>query len=122
MAKMLQAYFQTEDDALQAKDELIKLEAEKIEIGTREGHGEGSIPLAAPLLAGNGTAGGTGLTGAAGGTGGTGAPLFVLGAVDRETGGERKRDYPTVLSAEISEAHYDEAVESIKMNKGHIDA
>jgi hypothetical protein len=26
------------------------------------------------------------------------------------------------LSAEISEAHYDEAVESIKMNKGHIDA
>jgi hypothetical protein len=121
MTKMLQAYFQTEDDALLVRDELIKLEAKKIEIGNRDGHEEGDIPLAAPLFVGNSSLGGTGATGAAGGSGGTAAPLFGLGALDAETN-KRNRDYPTVLSAEISESHYDEAVESIKMNKGHINA
>jgi hypothetical protein len=121
MTRMLQAYFQTEDDALQVKEELIKLEAEKIEIGNRDGDGERSIPLAVPLFSGNSTMGGMGVTGATGGTGGSTTPLFALGALDADTSG-RDRDYHTVLSAEISEAHYDEAVESVKLNKGHIEA
>jgi hypothetical protein len=85
-------------------------------------HDKNAAGLFSDRFLGNSSLGGTGVTGAAGGSGGTAAPLFGLGAANPEIGGERNRNYPTVLSAEISESHYDEAVESIKMNKGHIDA
>jgi hypothetical protein len=113
MSRKLQAYFQTEDEAMSVKDQLIKYNATNVEIGYLEDNGsEDRIPLAVPIVTG-----GTSYV-----NNGVMAPNPVSAAAAMGQGQEDQFNiYRSVLSGEISEGSYDEAVDLILSNGGHIE-
>jgi hypothetical protein len=113
MTKKLQAYFKNEDQALNVKVKLMQYELSHIEIGEAEGTFNGKVIPAIPLIGGaNNTLG----------SGGVGIPGGVLATgyiFNPES--EPSAEHHTVLSGEISDEHYEEAVELIQHNQGYID-
>jgi hypothetical protein len=109
MSRKLQAYFQTEDDALSVKDQLIKYNATNVEIGYLDDKGsEDTIPLAVPIVTGGVSYVNNGVM----------APVPVAVGQGQE---DQYNIYRSVLSGEISEGSYNEAVDLILSNGGYIE-
>jgi len=116
MAKKLQAYFQNEDKALIVKNKLLPLEVTHMEIGdtgwsAEEGH---LLPLIGSTTNGNGTG-----TNMAGGMGASG--VFPGGFFAGINGSHDQRDYPIVLSGEVNDEFYKQALEVIQDNCGQVE-
>jgi hypothetical protein len=111
MSRKLQAYFQTEDEAISVKDQLIKYNATNLEIGYLDDNGaEDTIPLAVPIVTGGVSYVNNGVM----------APVPIAAAVSQ--GQEDQYNiYRSVLSGEINEGSYEEAVDLIRSNGGHIE-
>lgn len=126
MSKKLQVYFFSESNALHVKVPLMKYNVRKLEISQRVSHTVNEFPLFLPFLFFLGLSN-TSSAGAGGiydrGIGGGGATLLSFLAL-RELGFRKKgtcyEDFHSVLSAEISDEHYDKAVDLIKNNHGFV--
>jgi hypothetical protein len=111
MSRKLQAYFQTEDEALSVKDQLIKYNPTNLEIGYLEDNGsQDTIPLAVPIVTGGVSYVNNGVMAP--------APAAAVVGQGQE---EQYNIYRSVLSGEINEGSYDEAVDLILSNGGHIE-
>lgn len=120
MSKKIQVYFFSESNALHVKVPLMKYNVRKLEISPRKNHLNYGFPLFIPFAFALG-ASSAGIGGMSGG--GVGATLLSFLAL-RELGFRKKgtcyEDFHSVLSAEISDEHYAEAVNLIKNNHGFV--
>jgi hypothetical protein len=113
MSTQLQAYFESEDAALAVKDQLIKYNITNLEISLLEDDGpEDNIPIAVPILTGGVTQVNTGMLG--------GVPLIA------ETGQGAFHDdqytiYRAVLTGQVNPEAYEEVIELVQSNNGHIE-
>jgi hypothetical protein len=113
MSTQLQAYFETEDAALDVKEQLIKYNVRNLEIGLLEDDGaEDKVPFAVPIITGGVTQVNSGILG--------GVPPVV------ETGQRAFRDdqykiYHAVLTGQVNPETYEEVIALVQSNNGHIE-
>jgi hypothetical protein len=117
MAKHIQAYFETENEAEHIRVLLQTYNTEDLEVGKlADGHLGGRniiVPIAA---VGGSTGAGIGLNGSGGGV----APLAAVSAADDELwDGDNNLHY--VLSAKVLEEDYEEIRNLIRHNRGHVE-
>ncbi|MDB5053225.1 MAG: hypothetical protein JWM44_1275 [Bacilli bacterium] len=113
MTKKIQAYFKNEDQALNVKMKLMQYEVSHIEIGETKGAFNGKVIPAIPLIGGANNSLGSGGVGIPGG--------FLATGYGINPDSEPSDEHHTVLSGEISDEHYEEAVELIQHNQGYIE-
>ena len=115
MSKKIQAYFNNEDQALDVQAKLVQYEVRNMEIGKTGRNSDGVIAPFFPFVGGI-TTSTTGVGTA--GIGGIG--IVALGGL--LTGDNHSDEYTVVLSGEINDEFYSQAVEVIKDNYGHVAA
>jgi hypothetical protein len=113
MTKKIQAYFETEDAALDVRDQLIKFNVTNLEIGKLEEDSmDNNVPLAVPIVTGSVTQVNSGIIG--------GVPI-IPGNEQTTFHDDQYTIYRAVLSGEISAEFYDDVIDLIESNNGHIE-
>jgi hypothetical protein len=118
MTKPIQAYFNTENEAEDARILLQTLAADMLEVGeTGDDHLNG-VRFLVPFAASEGTIGGTGAINTGAGVAATNTTPIVgdLDTHRRDNLGSLRY----VLSGKIREEDFDEAVSMIQRNNGHV--
>jgi hypothetical protein len=113
MSTQIQAYFETEDAALNVKDQLIKYNVTNLEISLLEDDGpEDNIPLAVPFNT-------SGVTQVNQGTFGGIVPVITKPGQGTYHD-DQYRIYHAVLTGQVKPEAYDEVIALILSNDGHI--
>lgn len=134
MARRIQAYFRTEDDAESARTKLQTYSVSEMEIGELPEGRENSARLLAPFALGAGTTDGTVMGSGAGVSGadrGIGAAIVwkELGrnneidstAEANGTDENSLKGFKYVLSCQAAEEDYDEVIDVIRRNEGAVE-
>jgi hypothetical protein len=113
MTKKIQAYFETEDSALHVRDHLLKYNVTNLEISKlEEDNVNNDVPLAVPIVTGGVAQVNSGIMG--------GTPVIPR---KEQTAfhDDQYTIYRAVLSGEINAELYDDAIDLIERNNGHIE-
>ncbi|MDB5085559.1 MAG: hypothetical protein JWN30_2445 [Bacilli bacterium] len=114
MSKKIQAYFNNESDALNVKDQLLKYDNNVVEIGVTEDTMEDIDQFELPFAIGTINQG-IGVTGSLSDLSAT-----TLEEWEQGTTGANYRNFHSVLTAKVKDENYEEVVDLIRRNQGHV--